>query len=100
MAADPRRRVGLHEPRPGGDAAGDAAAGAAGRAAARRPPDQVGTLDLLIDETGNVEQVKLTSPANRYQERMLVSHAKSWKFKPATRDGHPVKYRTRVRVTI
>jgi hypothetical protein len=64
------------------------------------PPDQVGTLDLVIDESGNVEQVKLSSPANRYQERMLVSHVKSWKFKPATRDGLRVKYRTRVRVTI
>jgi len=63
-------------------------------------PDQVGTLELIIDETGSVEQVKLTSPTNRYQERMLVSHAKSWKFKPALRDGQPVKYRTRVRVTI
>jgi TonB family protein len=64
------------------------------------PPDQIGTLDLLIDETGNVEQVKLSSPANRYQERMLVSHVKTWKFKPAMREGQPVKYRTRVRVTI
>jgi protein TonB len=64
------------------------------------PPEQVGTLVLVVDEDGNVEQVRLSSPANRYAERMLVSHAKTWKFKPATRDGHPVKYRTRVRVTI
>ena len=63
-------------------------------------PDQVGTLDLVIDETGRVEQVKLQSPTNRYQDRMLVAHAKSWVFKPALRDGQPVKYRTRVRVTI
>jgi hypothetical protein len=64
------------------------------------PADAVGTLDLVIDEEGNVEQVKLSSPANRYQERMLVASAKSWKFKPAMRNGRPVKYRARLRVTI
>ncbi len=63
-------------------------------------PDQIGTLDLVIDETGRVSQVKLSSPTNRYQDRMLVAHAKSWVFKPALLDGQPVKYRTRVRVTI
>ncbi len=63
-------------------------------------PDQVGTLDLVIDETGRVSQVKLSSPTNRYQDRMLVAHAKSWVFTPALLDGQPVKYRTRVRVTI
>jgi hypothetical protein len=64
------------------------------------PPEQVGTIELLVDENGNVDQVKLVSPANRYEERMLVSHAKSWKFRPALKDGRPVKYRTRVRLTI
>ena len=64
------------------------------------PLHQIGTIDVWVDENGDVEQVRLMSPANRYQERMLVSAAKMWKFRPAFKDGHPVRYRTRVRLTV
>jgi hypothetical protein len=64
------------------------------------PLHQIGTIDVWVDENGDVEQVRLISPANRYQERMLVSAAKMWKFRPAFKDGHPVRFRTRVRLTV
>jgi hypothetical protein len=65
------------------------------------PPDEgAGMLDILVDERGLVEQVLLISPLNRYQERMIVAAAKAWKFKPAYRDGVPVRYRTWVRITL
>jgi periplasmic protein TonB len=64
------------------------------------PEDQIGSVDLLVDDQGNVEAVRLASPGNRYQERMLVSAAKMWKFRPAYKDNHPVRYRTRVRLTV
>ena len=64
------------------------------------PLDQLGVIELVIDRDGSVEQVRLAPWANRYQERMFVAHAKSWRFQPATRDGHPVKYRMRMRLTI
>ena len=64
------------------------------------PLHQIGTIEVWVDENGDVEQVRLVSPANRYQERMLVSAAKMWKFRPAFKDGHPVRYRTRVRLTV
>jgi outer membrane biosynthesis protein TonB len=64
------------------------------------PPSQIGTLELVVDEQGDVERVRLISPPNRYHERMLVAHAKTWKFRPAIRDGQPVKFRTVVRLTI
>jgi hypothetical protein len=64
------------------------------------PPWEVGTLELTISTTGLVEQVHLISPYNRYQERMLVAAAKAWLFQPATRDGRPVRFRTRIRVTL
>jgi CHASE2 domain-containing sensor protein len=64
------------------------------------PADQIGTIEVVVDEQGDVLGVKLISPANRYHERMLVSAAKMWKFRPAYKDGHPVRYRTRVRLTI
>ena len=64
------------------------------------PEDQVGSIEVLVDEQGDVEQVRLFSPANRFHERMLMSAAKMWKFRPAFKDGHPVRYRTRIRITV
>jgi len=64
------------------------------------PLDQIGTIDVVVDEQGDVLHVKLISPGNRFHERMLVSAAKMWKFRPAYKDGRPVRYKTRVRLTI
>ena len=64
------------------------------------PLDQIGTMEVVVDEQGDVEQVRLVSPANRFHERMLVSAAKTWKFRPAFKDGRAVRYRTWVRLTI
>ena len=64
------------------------------------PADQIGSIEVLVDEQGDVEQVRLVSPANRFHERMLMSAAKMWKFRPAFKDGHPVRYRTRIRITV
>jgi hypothetical protein len=47
-----------------------------------------------------VAHVKLLSTSNRYQERMLLSAAKSWRFQPATKNGRPVRFRARVRITV
>lgn len=63
-------------------------------------PGTIGTLDLLVRPDGGVEQVRLESPANRFQDRMLLSAAKAWRFRPATRNGVPVWCHVRVRVTI
>jgi hypothetical protein len=64
------------------------------------PPWEVGTLELTVSAAGTVDQVRLISPYNRYQERMLVAAAKAWLFQPASRDGRPVRFRTRIRVTL
>jgi hypothetical protein len=63
-------------------------------------PDEVGTLELTVTETGQVAHVALISLANRYQERMLVAAAKTWRFRPALKDGRPVRFRARVRITV
>jgi hypothetical protein len=70
-----------------------------------RPPatvsrEDVGVLELVVSDTGAVDHVRLISPANRYQDRMIVAAAKAWQFRPATKDGHPVRFRTQVRVTL
>jgi len=52
-----------------------------------------GTLELLIDETGNVKAAALTRSVNAIYDPQLVRAAQAWKFRPATRGGVPVKYR-------
>ena len=65
-------------------------------------PDVLGTntMSLLIDEGGQVLQAVLTSPPVRLSDMLLLSAAKVWKFHPATKDGHPVKYRLTVSWTV
>jgi TonB family protein len=60
---------------------------------------EAGILELVIDEAGSVERVRLVSSSGRFQDRMLLSAAKAWRFKPATLDGKPVRFRTQVRLT-
>ena len=64
------------------------------------PPDALtpgvetaSTLELLVDESGGVERVRLLSRPSPVLATMLLSAAKTWKFKPALNDGRPVKYR-------
>jgi hypothetical protein len=64
------------------------------------PAEHVGVLELVVSQTGDVDHVRLISPGNRYQDRMIVAAAKAWRFRPATKDGTPVRSRTRVRVTL
>jgi hypothetical protein len=62
--------------------------------------EDTGYFDIIVNEQGSVEQVKLLSPARRFQERMLVAAAKAWKFAPARLDGRPVRYRMRVPIIL
>ena len=59
-----------------------------------------GYFDLIVDERGDVEFVKLLSPTHRYQDRILVAAAKAWKFQPALLNGIPVKYRLRIPIIL
>lgn len=64
------------------------------------PAHRVGTLEMVIAKNGTVEFVKLHTPLNRYHERMIVSAAKAWQYRPATRGGRPVKYRLTVTINL
>jgi periplasmic protein TonB len=58
-----------------------------------------GDLELLVLEDGSVGEVRLVPPSNRVQDRMLLSAAKAWRFRPAERAGRVVKYRVRIPIT-
>ena len=60
------------------------------------PGTDTGYFELLVDENGDVSQVKLISPRRKYYDRMLVAAATAWKFRPAMLNGRPVKYRVQL----
>jgi hypothetical protein len=50
-------------------------------------------LELLVDEKGDVASVKWVETPRRFIDAMEPQGAKNLKFKPAVRNGVPVKYR-------
>lgn len=54
----------------------------------------INSMELVISKLGRVEQAKLSAPAKRMTDMVLLSSAKTWKFVPAMRNGEPVRYRT------
>jgi hypothetical protein len=52
------------------------------------------SMEVIITENGSVERVKwLRSGGGRMPDVMLLSRAKLWKFAPAVKDGHAVRYK-------
>src|SRR6185436_6154792 len=71
------------------------------------PPDgipaaAVSTLELLVNETGEVESVRLRGEPAQLADALLatmnLSAAKTWRFAPAVKEGRPVRYRKVVQV--
>ena len=59
-----------------------------------------GRIEVVIDESGEVESAVMTGSVSIAYDRLAIAATKSWKFKPATVDGTPVKFRKIVQVTI
>jgi len=59
-----------------------------------------GTIELLISEEGKVLSASITKSVLASYDDRLVAAAKAWKFKPATRNGTPVKYRLAINIQL
>jgi TonB family protein len=59
-----------------------------------------GVLEIVIDERGEVASARMAQPVNALYDRRLLSAAKGWRYRPATRAGHPVKYRKTINVAL
>jgi hypothetical protein len=55
-------------------------------------------IELVISPLGTVESVKLIGVPRNVHDSMLLSAAKAWVFRPAVKDGVPVRYRKTVSV--
>jgi len=60
----------------------------------------VGAVEVVIDETGNVVQAIMRAGVTPAYDRQVVSAAQNWRFRPATINGAPVKYRKLVQVVV
>ena len=62
---------------------------------------KAGVLELMIDETGKVEEAtKFISPIHPVYDGMVTNAAWGWKYMPATADGKPIKYRKTIRIAV
>jgi TonB family protein len=59
-----------------------------------------GILEVLVDEKGDVVKAALGKSVHPAYDVQLVEMAQAWKFKPATKDGVPVRCRTTVEVRL
>lgn len=59
-----------------------------------------GTIEIVIDEQGAVASAAMTQPTILPYDQLLLSAAKHWRYRPASRRAQPVKYRKSIAVTL
>jgi hypothetical protein len=59
-----------------------------------------GLLEVVIDERGLVESVVMRLSINPVYDRLVVDTARTWRYRPATRGGVPVKFRKVVQIAV
>jgi len=59
-----------------------------------------GLLEVVIDEQGRVINVTLRLAIHPMYDQQLVAAAREWRYRPATVDGTPVKFRKMIQVTV
>ena len=64
------------------------------------PVTRTGALEVTIDEDGVVEAAVMRQTVSTAYDNMAVAAAKTWRYKPATVNGAPVKYRKVIQVTV
>jgi tetratricopeptide (TPR) repeat protein len=71
------------------------------------PPSQAaqkmefrGVLRVLVDKKGAVEFASVAQAIAPNYDPLLVEAAKQWTFKPATKDGQPVRYQLLIQVVL
>jgi hypothetical protein len=52
-----------------------------------------GVMEVVIDENGAVVQATMRSSVNPTYDRLALNAAVLWRYKPATLNGRPVRYR-------
>jgi TonB family protein len=59
-----------------------------------------GMIDVVIDETGIVQAATITQSVTRQYDALALAAAKTWRYRPATLNGVPVRYRKAVQINV
>jgi TonB family protein len=57
-----------------------------------------GAVEVTIDEQGAVASVEVVTPSHTLYDHLVVAAARTWKYRPATRNGVPIPYKKLVRI--
>jgi len=63
------------------------------------PPNK-GMLEIVVDERGAVESAIMRISIQPQYDTQILEAAKAWKYKPATKDGAPVKFRKFITINV
>lgn len=63
-------------------------------------PIRPGVLEIVIDEAGRVTRATMRQAVSPIYDPMVVQASTGWRYKPATLDGAPVKYRKLIQIAI
>lgn len=61
---------------------------------------KVGIIEVLIAEDGSVESALIRQSVSTQYDGLALAAAKTWRYRPATLNGTPVKYRKAIQVTV
>lgn len=59
-----------------------------------------GLLEVVIDEQGRVTNLVMRLSIHPMYDPQLLAAAREWRYKPATVDGVPVKFRKVIQITV
>jgi TonB family protein len=69
-------------------------------AARMMQPPEKGMIEIVIDERGNVESAMMRVPVHKDYDAEVLQAARGWKYKPAVKDGAPVKFRKYITISV
>jgi TonB family protein len=61
---------------------------------------RAGQIELIINEAGAVEAAMIRSSVSPKYDELALAAARQWRYRPATLNGAPVKYRKLISVTV
>jgi TonB family protein len=59
-----------------------------------------GTLRVIVDDRGNVEEARVIESIHTVYDALLLSATRTWKYEPAKLDGKPVRYVKMIEVVL
>jgi hypothetical protein len=59
-----------------------------------------GKIDVVINEHGTVDDVTMTQTVSPAYDRLIAAAARTWRYKPALKDGVPIKFVSTVVINV